>query len=309
MTPGRRKTAPSKRVYKLDWPFYCGYVSNCVSEMSFLTIAILLASFARRSAAITRPKTAPKTGPNLALNLRGGGHISDAAIYGGAGLTLVDAVGEFIYPELVVADAKDAEGLVACRASAVWRSFLCVILLIDPAVVHAWSHLANAVALAACAPLYESIGFKKAPLAAWTAAVAVLGAASLLDRPSKFLAAAILVVNGLTSELSIGVNPNYTFRLHDKLPAPKSRVWFHATRNSGAFLAATGLYLALLAPTAPGTTTPALDRADAFGLTMIALTAAMLRFALADPSREGFRRVPRVGVVAWPLILTVAALA
>ncbi len=140
--------------------------------MSFLTIAIILASFARQSAALTRPKT----GPKLALNLRGGGHI-------------------------------------------------------------------------------------------------------------------------------------YTFRLHDKLPAPKSRVWFHATRNSGAFLACTGLYLSLLTPTAPGTTTPALDRADAFGLTMIALTAAMLRFALADPGREGFRRVPRAGVVAWPLLLAVAALA
>ena len=90
----------------------------------------------------------------MALRLRGGGasHISDLAIYGGAGLTLVDAVGEFIYPELVVADAKDKEGLVACRASAVWRCFLCTVLLIDPSVVHAWSHLANAVALAACAP-------------------------------------------------------------------------------------------------------------------------------------------------------------
>ena len=153
----------------------------------------------------------------MALRLRGGGHISDAAIYGGAGLTLVDAVGEFIYPELVVADAKDKEGL--------------------------------------------------------------------------------------------GVNPNYTFRLHDKLPAPKSRVWFHATRNSGAFLACTGLYLALLTPTAPGTTTPALDRADAFGLTALAVAAAMLRFALANPMEEGFRRVPRVGVVAWPLLLAAAALA
>ena len=42
---------------------------------------------------------------------------------------------------------------------------------------------------------------------------------------------------------------------------------------------------------------------------MIALTAAMLRFALANPNEEGFRRVPRVGVVAWPLFLAVAALA
>ena len=50
----------------------------------------------------------------MALKLRGGGssHISDVAIYGGAGLTLVDAVGEFIYPELVVADAKDADAFV-----------------------------------------------------------------------------------------------------------------------------------------------------------------------------------------------------
>ena len=39
------------------------------------------------------------------------------------------------------------------------------------------------------------------------------------------------------------------------------------------------------------------------------IAAAMLRFALADPAREGFRRVPRVGVVAWPLLLAVAALA
>ena len=65
--------------------------------------------------------------------------------------------------------------------------------------------------------------------------------------------------------------------------------------------------IALLTPTAPGTSTPALDRADAYGLTMIALTAAMLRFALADPNEEGFRRVPRIGVVAWPLVLAVGA--
>ena len=40
---------------------------------------------------------------------------------------------------------------------------------------------------------------------------------------------------------------------------------------------------------------------------MIAVTAAMLRFALADPMEEGFRRVPRIGVVAWPLLLAVGA--
>ena len=38
--------------------------------MSILTLATLLASFARQSTAITRPKTTPQVGPKLALKLR-----------------------------------------------------------------------------------------------------------------------------------------------------------------------------------------------------------------------------------------------
>ena len=82
--------------------------------MSILTLATLLASFARQSTAITRPNLTPKTGgPNqLALKLRGGedwrggggaSHLSDVAIYGGAGLLLIDGAIEYVYPELALA--------------------------------------------------------------------------------------------------------------------------------------------------------------------------------------------------------------
>ena len=84
--------------------------------MSTFTIAtLLLANFARQSTAITRPNLTPKTGgPNkqLALKLRRGGglrggggasHLSDVAIYGGAGLLLIDGAIEYVYPELALA--------------------------------------------------------------------------------------------------------------------------------------------------------------------------------------------------------------
>ena len=82
--------------------------------MSTFTIAtLLLANFARQSTAITRPNLTPKTGgPNqLALKLRGGedwrgggaSHLSDVAIYGGAGLLLIDGAIEYVYPELALA--------------------------------------------------------------------------------------------------------------------------------------------------------------------------------------------------------------
>ena len=59
--------------------------------MSILTVATVLASFVRQSAALTRPKT----GPKLALKLRGGGasHLSDVAIYGIPALDRADAFG------------------------------------------------------------------------------------------------------------------------------------------------------------------------------------------------------------------------
>ena len=89
--------------------------------MSTFTIAtLLLANFGRQSAAITRPNLTSKTGgPNqLALKLRGGedwrggggaSHLSDVAIYGGAGLLLIDGAIEYVYPELALTDAKDSD--------------------------------------------------------------------------------------------------------------------------------------------------------------------------------------------------------
>ena len=76
------------------WPFihianFIVVTSICDSDMSIFTVATVFASFARQSAALTRPKA----GPKLALRLRGGGgasHLSDVAIYGGAGLLLID---------------------------------------------------------------------------------------------------------------------------------------------------------------------------------------------------------------------------
>ena len=67
--------------------------------------------------------------------------------------------------------------------------------------------------------------------------------------------------------------------------------------------------MAALAPTAPGTATPALDRADAFGLAMGALAATTVRFVLADPKALGFKNIQPVAVVAFPAALAVAALA
>ena len=146
----------------------------------------------------------------------------------------------------------------------------------------------------------------KKPLVIWAAVSAALGVAALAGAVPKWVATLLYVANGL----SYYVDPDYVIRLYfpDKA-VPKSRVGFWATRNTGATFLVAAVYLAALAPMAPGTATPALDRADAFGLTALAVAAAMLRFALANPMEEGFRRVPRVGVVAWPLLLAAAALA
>ena len=64
-----------------------------------------------------------------------------------------------------------------------------------------------------------------------------------------------------------------------------------------------------LAPMAPGTAKPALDRADAFGLAMGALAATTVRFVLAGPEALGFKNIQPVAVAALPAALAVAALA
>ena len=100
--------------------------------MSIFTVATVFASFARQSAALTRPKA----GPKLALRLRGGddwrggggSHISDVAIYGGASLLLIDGAIEYVYPELALTDAKDSDGLIACRHDGLWRAALATAL-------------------------------------------------------------------------------------------------------------------------------------------------------------------------------------
>ena len=58
-----------------------------------------------------------------------------------------------------------------------------------------------------------------------------------------------------------------------------------------------------------GTSIPALDRADAFGLAMGALAVATVRFVLADPKALGFKNIQPVVVVAFPAALAAAALA
>ena len=60
---------------------------------------------------------------------------------------------------------------------------------------------------------------------------------------------------------------------------------------------------------APGTATPALDRADAFGLAMVALAGTTVRFVLADPKALGFKNIQPVAVTAFPAALAAAALA
>ena len=57
------------------------------------------------------------------------------------------------------------------------------------------------------------------------------------------------------------------------------------------------------------TAKPALDRADAFGLAMVALAATTVRFVLADPNALGFKNIQPVAVAAFPAALAVAALA
>ena len=90
-------------------------------------------------------------------------------------------------------------------------------------------------------------------------------------------------------------------------PQVGPKLW--ATRNTGATFLVAAVYLAALAPTAPGTATPALDRADAFGLAMGALAVATVRFVLADPKALGFKNIQPVAVAAFPAALAVAALA
>ena len=81
-------------------------------------------------------------------------------------------------------------------------------------------------------------------------------------------------------------------------PQVGPKLW--ATRNTGATFLVAAVYLAAL---------PALDRADAFGLAMVGLAATTARFALAGPKALGFKNIQPVAVVAFPLLLAVAALA
>ena len=277
--------------------------------MSILTLATLLASFARQSTAITRPKTTPQVGPKLALKLRrcgglrGGGCAAaaplkcDVAIYGGAGLLLIDGAIEYVYPELALTDAKDSDGLVACRHDGLWRAALATLLLADPETAHARAHFINAVATLANAPGTEAFGVTKKPLVIWAAVSAALGVAALAGAVPKWVATLLYVANGL----SYYVDPDYLIRLYfpDKA-VPKSRVGFWATRNTGATFLVAAVYLAAL---------PALDRADAFGLAMGALAATTVRFVLADPKALGFKNIQPVAVAAFPAALAAAALA
>ena len=272
--------------------------------MSIFTVATVFASFARQSAALTRPKA----GPKLALKLRGGGasHLSDVAIFGGASLLLIDGAIEYVYPELALADAKDSDGLIACRHDGLWRAALATLLLADPETAHARAHFINAVATLANAPGTEAFGVTKKPLVIWAAVSAALGVAALAGAVPKWVATLLYVANGL----SYYVDPDYLIRLYfpDKA-VPKSRVGFWATRNTGATFLVAAVYLAALAPMTPGTATPALDRADAFGLAMGALAATTVRFVLADPNALGFKNIQPVAVAAFPAALAVAALA
>ena len=277
--------------------------------MSTFTIAtLLLANFARQSTAITRPNLTPKTGgPNqLALKLRGGedwrggggaSHLSDVAIYGGAGLLLIDGAIEYVYPELALADAKDSDGIIACRHDGLWRAALATLLLADPETAHARAHFINAVATLANAPGTEAFGVTKKPLVIWAAVSAALGVAALAGAVPKWVATLLYVANGL----SYYVDPDYLIRLYfpDKA-VPKSRVGFWATRNTGATFLVAAVYLAAL---------PALDRADAFGLAMVGLAATTVRFVLADPKALGFKNIQPVAVAAFPAALALAALA
>ena len=277
--------------------------------MSILTLATLLASFARQSTAITRPKTTPQVGPKLALKLRrcgglrGGGCAAaaplkcDVAIYGGAGLLLIDGAIEYVYPELALTDAKDSDGLIACRHDGLWRAALATLLLADPETAHARAHFINAVATLANAPGTEAFGVTKKPLVIWATVSAALGVAALAGAVPKWVATLLYVANGL----SYYVDPDYLIKLYfpDKA-VPKSRVGFWATRNTGATFLVAAVYLAAL---------PALDRADAFGLAMGALAVATVRFVLADPEALGFKNIQPVAVAAFPAALAVAALA
>ena len=277
--------------------------------MSILTLATLLASFARQSTAITRPKTTPQVGPKLALKLRrcgglrGGGCAAaaplkcDVAIFGGASLLLVDGAIEYVYPELALADAKDSDGIIACRHDGLWRAALATLLLADPETAHARAHFINAVATLANAPGTEAFGVTKKPLVIWAAVSAALGVAALAGAVPKWVATLLYVANGL----SYYVDPDYLIRLYfpDKA-VPKSRVGFWATRNTGATFLVAAVYLAAL---------PALDRADAFGLAMVGLAATTVRFVLADPKALGFKNIQPVAVAAFPAALAVAALA
>ena len=242
----------------------------------------------------------------MALKLRGGedwrggggaSHLSDVAIYGGAGLLLIDGAIEYVYPELALADAKDSDGLIACRHDGLWRAALFTLLLADPETAHARAHFINAVATLANAPGTESFGVTKKPLVIWAAVSAALGVAALAGAVPKWVATLLYVANGL----SYYVDPDYLIKLYfpDKA-VPKSRVGFWATRNTGATFLVAAVYLAAL---------PALDRADAFGLAMGALAATTVRFVLADPKALGFKNIQPVAVAAFPAALAAAALA
>lgn len=279
---------------------------------------MLLASFTPGTA-LTRPKRALNVrggGGARALNVRGGGgasHLSDVALFGGAGLLLIDGALDYMYPEKAltaskagripyIGRGKDSDGLVACRHDGVWRVVLAALLLADPDTVHARAHFFNAAAALAQAPGVETFGVTKTPLLAWVGVSALLGLGATAGLVPNWVAPAIYVANGLMYY----VDPDALVRLYfPDWRVPKSRIGFWATRNNGAtFLVAT-VYLAALTPLAPGDGRGALD---AFGAAMVALALSMLRFALADPKALGFSNVSRVGVVAFPAALAVAAL-
>ena len=146
----------------------------------------------------------------------------------------------------------------------------------------------------------------RAAIVIWAAVSAALGVAALAGAVPKWVATLLYAANGL----SYYIDPDYVIKLYfpDKA-VPKSRVGFWATRNNGATFLVAAVYLAGLAPTAPGTAKPALDRADAFGLAMGALAATTVRFVLADPKALGFKNIQPVAVAAFPAALAVAALA
>ena len=242
----------------------------------------------------------------MALKLRGGddwrgggraSHLSDVAIFGGASLLLIDGAIEYVYPELALADAKDSDGLIACRHDGLWRAALATLLLADPETAHARAHFINAVATLMNAPGTEAFGVTKKPLMIWAGVSAALGVAALAGAVPKWVATLLYVANGL----SYYVDPDYLIKLYfpDKA-VPKSRVGFWATRNTGATFLVAAIYLAAL---------DAFDRADAFGLAMGALAATTVRFVLADPKALGFKNIQPVAVAAFPAALAAAALA